>query len=99
MRHVTLAILAALTIASGASAGEMLAELRADRLDYFLNASFSRYGLEPLKTIGLERSGVHFRINRRDFGEALRQRANNGMLQRSLQRLGQLRSAFVVVLV
>lgn len=63
MRHFTLTILATFATASGASAGEMLAELRADRLDYFLNASFSRYGLEPLKTIGLERSGVHFRIN------------------------------------
>ena len=56
-----LALLTALTMLLGAApaaAGEMLAEIRPDRVDYLLNAGFARYGLQPLRTIGLERSGV-----------------------------------------
>ena len=64
MRNTTLAVLALLFTATACPAGEMLAEIRADRVDYFLNAGFARYGLEPLKTVGLERSGVRFRINK-----------------------------------
>ncbi len=47
---------------AAAPAGDMAAEIRTDKLSYFLNAAFGRYGTGPGRGLALERTGVRLRL-------------------------------------
>jgi hypothetical protein len=44
-------------------AAQPMQELQTDKIDYFLNAAFARYGHDFNRTIGMGRTGVRFRLD------------------------------------
>lgn len=60
MRTALLLLLAA----GPAHAGEMVAEIRTDKVDYFLSAAFARYGHDAVKAAAPDKAGVRLRLAR-----------------------------------
>ncbi len=64
MRRPACALAFALLAAPVAAAGDMAAEIRSDKVDYFLSAAFARYGPDPRRTVAPDKAGVRFKLAR-----------------------------------